>query len=70
MTQFQPTVNETLIVTPKAVNFRTVLKTLQVWHQRRVTRRQLSQLPDYLLRDIGITRADAEQEVNKTFWQN
>lgn len=32
-------------------------------------RRQLAQLPDYLLKDIGITRADALKEAEKPFWQ-
>ncbi len=32
-------------------------------------RRKLAQLPDYLLKDIGVTRADALKEAEKPFWK-
>jgi uncharacterized protein YjiS (DUF1127 family) len=35
------------------------------WHQRRT----LLELDEHLLRDIGITRRQAEQEARKPFWQ-
>ncbi|ALG71600.1 hypothetical protein VY88_00235 [Azospirillum thiophilum] len=39
------------------------------WSERRRQRRALEALPDHLLSDIGISRADAEQESHKPFWQ-
>lgn len=39
------------------------------WSERRRQRRALEALPDHLLSDIGISRADAEQEAHKPFWQ-
>ena len=36
--------------------------------RRRRSRVELSGLDDYLLRDIGMTRAEAEFEANKPFW--
>ncbi|WP_427983488.1 DUF1127 domain-containing protein [Agarivorans sp.] len=36
---------------------------------RRKTRRTLASLPDYLLKDIGVTRAEAQHEAAKSFWQ-
>jgi uncharacterized protein YjiS (DUF1127 family) len=39
------------------------------WEQRVRERRALASLDDRLLRDIGISRADAEQEVRKPFWE-
>lgn len=36
--------------------------------RRHQTRRYLSSLDPYLLKDIGITYADAEAELNKPFW--
>ena len=39
------------------------------WHEVCRARRQLSALDDWMLRDIGITRADVEREYRKRFWQ-
>lgn len=35
------------------------------WRQRQA----LSRLDDHLLKDIGISRADVEQEITKPFWR-
>ncbi|HYD70688.1 DUF1127 domain-containing protein [Azospirillum sp.] len=43
--------------------------TLSVWHQRMVTRHELAQLDERMLRDIGISRLDVEGEVSKPFWR-
>jgi uncharacterized protein YjiS (DUF1127 family) len=40
-----------------------------VWHQRARQRRQLLELSDQMLRDIGISRADAIGEADKPFWR-
>lgn len=37
---------------------------------RHKSRRELAKLPDYLLKDIGVSRADALQEADKSFWQS
>jgi uncharacterized protein YjiS (DUF1127 family) len=39
------------------------------WHERAQERRQLMQLSDHMLRDIGISRAEALGEAEKPFWQ-
>ena len=39
------------------------------WRERRYERRQLMKLDDRMLRDIGISRADAEFEYRKPFWK-
>jgi uncharacterized protein YjiS (DUF1127 family) len=39
------------------------------WSERRRQRRALEALPDHLLSDIGLSRADAEQEADKPFWR-
>jgi uncharacterized protein YjiS (DUF1127 family) len=41
----------------------------QLWRERAQGRRQLVKLDDHLLRDIGVSRYDAEMEFNKPFWQ-
>ena len=39
------------------------------WRERARTRRQLVMLDDRLLKDIGITRLDAQGEAEKPFWR-
>ncbi|MFP2769503.1 DUF1127 domain-containing protein [Oceanisphaera sp. KMM 10153] len=46
-----------------------LLATLELWLQRTRTRRQLSELPAYLLKDIGLNESDRYQEISKPFWQ-
>jgi uncharacterized protein YjiS (DUF1127 family) len=45
------------------------LDRFQVWRDRVRTRRHLAVMSDYQLKDIGISRADAYNEVNKPFWR-
>ncbi|MCZ4308890.1 DUF1127 domain-containing protein [Vibrio atlanticus] len=33
------------------------------------TRKQLSELPEYLLRDVGITQEQVDKELKKSFWE-
>jgi len=39
------------------------------WQERHRQRRALSKLDDRMLRDIGISRADADSEYRKPFWR-
>ena len=39
------------------------------WHERARERRQLMELSDHMLRDIGISRAQAYGEAYKPFWR-
>ena len=50
-------------------HLRVLLKRLKKYREASRQRRQLAQLPDYLLKDIGITRADALKEADKPFWK-
>jgi uncharacterized protein YjiS (DUF1127 family) len=38
--------------------------------RRHHSRQQIAELNSYLLKDIGITHADAEFEANKPFWRD
>lgn len=38
------------------------------WQERAAQRRALLALDDRLLKDVGLTRADVEQEIRKPFW--
>ena len=39
------------------------------WLERARQRRHLGELDDRLLRDIGLSRAEVENEVSRPFWQ-
>jgi uncharacterized protein YjiS (DUF1127 family) len=39
------------------------------WLERARQRRQLQQLGDHMLKDIGLSRADVEAEASKPFWR-
>jgi len=45
------------------------LRLLRHWLEIKQQRRRLAQLDDYMLRDIGLTRADVQAEIEKPFWQ-
>ena len=42
---------------------------LLLWLQRCRERRMLAELSDHMLKDIGVSRADIDVEVRKTFWR-
>ncbi|WP_119460772.1 DUF1127 domain-containing protein [Rhodospirillaceae bacterium SYSU D60014] len=46
-----------------------VVDTLFAWQQRRADRLRLQSMDDYMLQDIGLSRADIEAEVSKPFWR-
>jgi uncharacterized protein YjiS (DUF1127 family) len=43
--------------------------TLLGWLRHRRQRRELAQLSDHLLHDLGLRRADIEREYQRPFWQ-
>jgi len=48
---------------------RAALARLDEWQQRSAGRQELLTLTERDLRDIGITRNDAQLEANKPFWE-
>lgn len=46
-----------------------LIETLERWVERHRQRRALLEMSDHLLKDIGISRADAWQEAHKPFWR-
>ena len=46
-----------------------VFEILMTWHEKARQRRQLLALSDDMLKDIGISRADANYEGSKPFWR-
>ena len=39
------------------------------WYDRHLQRRDLAEIGDHLLRDLGLTREDVRRECAKSFWQ-
>lgn len=48
---------------------RNVWLTIRIWNTRYRQRRELLALSDHMLKDIGISRAQAENEGSKAFWE-
>ena len=48
---------------------RRVRATLGEWRRRRNGRLELARFDERMLRDIGLTRVDADYEINKPFWR-
>jgi len=44
--------------------------TVTKWEQRRRSRVNLGKLDDRLLRDVGLTRFQARNEISRYFWMN
>jgi uncharacterized protein YjiS (DUF1127 family) len=42
---------------------------LREWRRRRNGRLELARLDERMLRDIGLTRVEAEYEINQPFWR-
>ena len=49
--------------------FGKVFSTVLTWQSRESERIHLSEMPDYLLRDMGMTREQASYEASKPFWK-
>lgn len=56
----------TALVRPVA----TLAEMAMVWSERRRQRNALMSLDDHLLKDIGVSRLDAEMEGVKPFWRD
>jgi uncharacterized protein YjiS (DUF1127 family) len=46
-----------------------LLNRISEWSERRRARGHLYQMPDYILQDIGISRAEVTAEYEKPFWK-
>ncbi len=48
---------------------RAVMLQLVLWQERAEQRHRLAELDERMLKDIGLTRADVQAEINKPFWR-
>ena len=49
--------------------FAGIWNALIVWQSRISDRSHLQELPDHMLKDMGLTRSDANRESAKPFWR-
>ncbi len=54
---------------PDKAFWQRVASTVRLWDERARQRRQLAELTDHQLYDIGVTYAKAQAEAAKRFWQ-
>jgi uncharacterized protein YjiS (DUF1127 family) len=47
-----------------------VAEVIATWLRRSAERRHLHSLNDYMLKDMGVSRADVERETSKRCWQD
>lgn len=50
------------------IPLRVVVRVLE-WQERSRQRAMLAMLDEHLLRDLGLSRAEAQQEYSKPFWR-
>lgn len=43
---------------------------IEQWRRNRRGRKELAGLPDLILKDLGISRGQVEQEIRKPFWKS
>lgn len=64
----------TALQTPTSTSHRNgfgqLLGRFQAWRERTRSRRDLMRLTEHQLKDIGLSRHDAESEWQKPFWQD
>lgn len=53
---------------PAAPLWNRVLKRVLRWHELARQRHELASMSDEALKDIGLSRADIQQEVERPFW--
>ena len=55
-------------LTPTVTFFLTLAVLVAKWQETRRTRRVLGTMDDHILKDIGLTRHDAQKESQRPFW--
>ena len=67
--QINPTEGITINPSRLVTAFKEGMETLGVWMDRSRKRRQLLQMNQYALKDIGVTPSDVSREASNWFWQ-
>lgn len=45
------------------------MKMLALWYDLARSRRHLAELPEYLFKDVGLSRESIQREANRPFWE-
>lgn len=63
--------NQTDIAIAKAIEIEAkgLVALIGLWRNRHSTRRDLARMSEHMLRDIGLTPGDADDEIAKPFWR-
>jgi len=48
---------------------RRLVRRIKQWRHNMVTRRHLAEMPEYLLKDVGLSRQLVQNELQKPFWR-
>ncbi len=62
-------VRQTLKIFDIATKWDQLVTLVRIWRQRRRERQDLASLPAHLLKDIGVSPAEAQVEIAKPFWR-
>lgn len=67
----QPTANDIkrYIISKVCLSLFVLKRSISIWAERSRQRRALAQLSAYQLKDIGVSRGDAINEISKPFWK-
>lgn len=55
--------------TGSGIGLSRLLVSIAVWHERTRQRRELTYMPEHLLKDMGVTWEEAYEESRKPFWR-
>lgn len=54
---------------PATLAWVSIFDSIGLWMERVRQRQTLASLPDHMLKDIGVSRIDAQREAGKVFWK-
>ncbi|MGQ0674470.1 MAG: DUF1127 domain-containing protein [Rhodospirillales bacterium] len=69
MTQNIQTLGSLAAADPRGSALLQAVDALFAWIERVRSRRELASLNDHLLKDVGLSRADIQGEIDKPFWK-
>ena len=65
----QSTSGQTLALSPTRTLWRSFVAVIAMWQTRAKQRRELLEMEPWVLRDLGLSKADAAAESAKPFWR-